>query len=115
MSKRLDSMSLTIFNSPANHCEYRHMSALMTSVARWRAATSWAGLSNSQKLLFFSQPSAEVLSVWLRTQLSGLMRPARSSTQMVVVQPRNSKVLSVRLRSKPVGNWNCQAFPEDRL
>jgi len=65
---------------------------------------SWVGHRRASKLLFRSQPSAEVLSVWLRIQDSGGRRWWMMSTQIVMMHPINSRVLSVTMDRMPGGS-----------
>jgi hypothetical protein len=76
---------------------------------------SAASSSESEKFDFRSQPFAEVLSVWLRMQSSGLISRLNMSTQIVMTQAMNSKEFSEVRSRQSTGSSNLQADPEVNL
>jgi len=72
--KSREQASATSFLLPGNHWLYRQDSDCKMFEASLHAVAKWADVSiESLKLLFFSQPEADVLSFWLNRQASGSM------------------------------------------
>lgn len=90
----LESQSATLFDSPLNHWGYRHNDESIIREANFRAKVSrivFSGVDRaSVKFIFHSHPAAVFLLVWDNMQSLCLVIPASISTQIDVMDARNS-------------------------
>ena len=105
--KSLDRLSTITFSVPATLWLYRQQSAPRTTWANFQVTFIWAGWVASSKQDFYSQPTAEVLSIWLRMQDLGAVELSIISTQRVTTAAINSKQFRDTWKTQSAGNQKC--------